>query len=204
MLASFASQTCVPMELSLRSKIPGSCTCTPSVADDRNRCFAIGLPSRYILELPRSSVREQPLLLLELVLVDLTLGKAFFQDFQCTLPVSCEWERANSPALEPSDYRCHNDDYDNKPDDHHDWAEDHSVPGHHSPRFHSVSSKSSTLDSGSGGTLHGQTRRFPFRISFFKSGGLETALAQLGDRLVREHAIGSAAVSDDRPVARQF
>src|ERR1019366_3827188 len=92
---------------------------------------------------PRTgSVREQPLLLLELVLVDLTLGEAFFEDFQGTLPVSHERKRTDGTALEPSDYRCRHDDQDNQPDDHNDWAEDHSVPGHHSPRMHGVSSKS--------------------------------------------------------------
>jgi hypothetical protein len=113
-------------------------------------------------------------------------------------------ERTGSASLEPSNYRRRHDDQDNEPDDHHDRAEDHSVPGHHSPRLHGVSSKSPTLDSDGCGKLHRQTGRPPLRIPLFKPEGFETALAQLGDRLVGEHAIGPAAVGDDRPVAGQF
>jgi hypothetical protein len=57
------------------------------------------------------------------------------------------------------------------------------------------------IDSGGCGMLYWQTGRPPLRIPLFKPEGFETALAQLGHRLVGEHAIGSAAVSDDRLVA---
>src|SRR5713101_690357 len=60
------------------------------------------------------------------------------------------------------------------------------------------------IDSGGRGMFYRQTRGLPLRIALFKPEGLETALAQLRDRLVGEDAICSPAVGHDFLIAGQF